>query len=152
MPEDVRAFLTSYGVGAVSPLGERAAQMLSILFYGMHNAWRKIGAVDWSNPTWIEIAIDGDWSTYDNTSLTRLVLTAHDLALRCNLSPRSYRRMTLMIHPRERDGQHHQRHPTIEQALEEWRRYHPIEATYGYQPGSEAPATTQLHHEVSNAP
>ncbi len=132
-------YLGLLGVTQVSPLGERAAELLEQFFSGMHNAdLATLRRVDWANTYFIEYRLFGQLSSFDFDNLTRLVLLAHDHCLRVSIGSLSSKHLCLLIHARARTGSIDQRHPTIEGALELWRRYHPIEATYGYQPGTEA--------------
>ena len=73
----------------------------------------------------------GDLATWDHDALTRLVFAAHDRCARVEVtSAGPYLRIT--VHARTREpgdlpimlGQ-----PTLEQAVADWRRHHPLEAT-----------------------
>lgn len=57
-----------------------------------------------------------DLSTTDWDSLTRLVLMAHDRAVRVEISP-AMRYLRIAIHPRTRDESIMLGHPTIEKAI-----------------------------------
>lgn len=61
-------------------------------------------------------------STFDFDGLTRLVLMAHEQCIRVEVSPASPNRIRIAIWKREREGDTYQRHPTIEQAIESFRR------------------------------
>lgn len=61
------------------------------------------------------------WSTFDFSELTRLVIAAHDACLRLQIEPVSRNYMAVFLSPREREGGMSQRHPTIEQAVEDFR-------------------------------
>lgn len=85
-------------------------------------------------PHWVAIHILGPLSTYDNSNLTRLVLAAHELAVRIDLSATThdwrndddpdddevYQLSCLRIaaHWRKREGHLFQRHPTIADVLD----------------------------------
>ena len=106
------------GIGKpVSPLGERAADLLGWVFCGLYHIEQEVLKVDWSNERWIEIKLPGTLATYDAGTLTRLVVGAHDRALRVQVSPSSRQYLMLMIHPRQREGRIFEQHPTIELAL-----------------------------------
>lgn len=68
-------------------------------------------------------------STYDNAFLTRLVFAAHDRCCRVEVEGASSGRLRIVVTPREirEGGEYWQRHPTIEQALADWRKEHPEE-------------------------
>lgn len=123
------AWLRQCQITNISPLGERVADLLGDLLGGLHRLDRS-SPVDWSNPHWIEVRWRSDLSTFDFNNLTRLVLLAHDRAVRVTISPRSHQYLTLLFHPREHGEELRidQRHPTVEQALAEHRRWYPIES------------------------
>jgi hypothetical protein len=105
----------------ISPFGRRVADLLGEWYYGLYHMDGATLA-DWSTPSYIQIRHYGELSTFDNSSLTRLVLLAHREAIRISISPRSIRYLTLMFHPRQSSAQAsdlrmYQRHRTIEQAV-----------------------------------
>lgn len=119
----------------VSELGAQAAAVISTLVVGLHhwdtNALRR---VDWSNKHYIEIVTNLPLATWDGDALTRLVFLAHDACLRVDVQPASPQYLRLLFHSRQRQGTLFQRHPTIEDALTQWRKRHPA-------PTTEAPST-----------
>jgi hypothetical protein len=112
---------------SLSPLGADVADLLGDLACGIYHLSPEILNVAWGNPTYIELRWSGDLATFDSDRLTRLVLLAHDRALRVELLPRSNRYLTMRFHRRQRDGAGWERHPTAEQALETHRRHWPGE-------------------------
>jgi hypothetical protein len=87
---------------------------------------------DWTNPRYISLKLNsrmstGQLSTFDFDALTRLVFLAHDYCIRIQLSPCNGSHFALMFHPRhKREGCMSERHPTIEQAVADWRERNPI--------------------------
>jgi hypothetical protein len=61
------------------------------------------------------------WATFDFSELTRLVIAAHDACLRLQIAPVSRGYMAVFLSPREREGGMAVRHPTIEQAIADFR-------------------------------
>jgi hypothetical protein len=61
-------------------------------------------------------------STYDYDELTRLVVAAHDEAVRVDLIGASHGYIRIGLTPRLRDGSLYDSHPTIEAAIEKARR------------------------------
>jgi hypothetical protein len=111
----------------ISPLGEAVADLLGDLFYGIYHLDGAAG-MDWSNNDYIEIRMmSGAWATFDPCDLTRLVFLAHDRCLRVDINPRSHRSLTLLFHQRKREGGVWARHPTLEEAVAEHRRWHSVE-------------------------
>jgi hypothetical protein len=104
----------------ISELGKGAADLLGELFFGIYHLDEKaLLRVDWANQHHIIISIGWkDWSTVDFDNLTRLVFLAHWLAIRVNMEPSRYGYMRVMFHPRTREGNVCQRHPTLDEAVE----------------------------------
>lgn len=62
-------------------------------------------------------------ATFDVDGLTRLVIGAHDLAIRVEIEAVAPRYMRVCMWPRHyRSGEMHKRHPTIETAIRDYRR------------------------------
>lgn len=60
--------------------------------------------------------------TFDTNRLTRLVIGAHDECIRIEVSPKAFRYLEIAMWPRNgRSGAMHERHPTIEQAVADFR-------------------------------
>lgn len=75
----------------------------------------------------------GNLATFDSDALTRLVFLAHDRCVRVGIQQSGPRHVKIVIWKRTgRTGSIMERHPTLEQALEAWRKRHPAE-------GKEAP-------------
>ena len=112
----------------VSDLGARVAALLSDLFVGLyHIPARSLRRVDWKNQHHIEFVTDVNLATFDGPQLTRLVFLAHDYCVRVDVQPASPRYLRLVFHRRQRNGGIFQRHPTIEQAVSDWRRHHTVD-------------------------
>lgn len=108
----------------LSEIGEDVARLLNDWVSGIYHIQRAASKVDWKNPYWIEINLRGSLSTFDFDDLTRLVFLAHDYAMRVEIDPRRNGIYKLLFHRRVREGSLYQRHPTIEQAVNTWRKYH----------------------------
>ena len=92
---------------------------------GLHNLGeRRLCKVDWTRPfVWLVLGSDTSIATYDRHDLTRLVFLAHDRAIRVSVSA-SRAGLALLLHPRSRDGASLPKHPTLDEAMECWRRHH----------------------------
>jgi hypothetical protein len=110
----------------LSPLGVAVADLLGDLFGGIYHLETKyLKEVDWGNDHHIVVTLrHKSLATFDYDELTRLVFLCHDHAIRCSVDARANNMLELMFHQREREGGISKRHPTIEQALEMWRKYH----------------------------
>lgn len=61
-------------------------------------------------------------ATFDSDYLTRLVIGAHDACIRVAIDPHTFRHLRIAMWQRAgREGGLSQRHPTIEQAIEQYR-------------------------------
>lgn len=115
--------------GQPSEVGLRVAKLLSDWVGGCHHLdAEQMKNVDWLNERFITIKADssmtgGGLSSFDFCSLTRLVFLAHDRCIRVDIAPLNPQLLRIMFHPRHsREGGMSERHPTIEQALESWRK------------------------------
>lgn len=64
----------------------------------------------------------GGMSTFDYDQLTKLVIMAHEKCIRVELIPIRNGIMKIAIWQRLRSGMMHERHPSIEQAIESYRQ------------------------------
>ena len=112
---------------SIGNFGATVAALLSDLVGGLHH-WntRQLKAVDWTNSHYIVITASMSLATWDNNALTRLVFLAHDYCVRVDVQPASPQSIRLLFHPRQRNGSPMERHPTIEEAVEDWRKRNPI--------------------------
>ena len=99
------------------------------------------------HPLFVIARLRSEMATYDGAELTRLVIAAHDAAVRVSIRTETYRQidrdsflsrwsdvqarwvetdehpasdapcLTVILHARQRDGSLFERHPTIEQAV-----------------------------------
>lgn len=107
-----------------SELGALAADLLDELFQGLYHVERQARRVDWTDTLCIQITLRTDLATWDFAQLTRLVFLCHDYCLRGELSAAAFNYIRLRFHRRERTGGIWQRHPTLEEAVTDWRQCH----------------------------
>jgi len=106
----------------MSPLGEKVADMLGILYGGIYHLDRKsLGNVEWDNGHHIVIKIKKSFATYDFNDLTNLVFLAHWYAIRVEISPCNFQFIELIFHQRGRTGSIFNRHPTIDEAVKRFK-------------------------------
>ena len=109
----------------LSTLGEDVARLLHDFTGGIYHIQRAASKVDWKNPLYIEINLYGGMATFDSASLTRLVFLAHDYAIRIEINGARNGILKLLFHRRDRDGDLYHRHPTLEDAVKQWRVWYP---------------------------
>lgn len=111
--------------GPISPLGRNVADLLGELFAGIYHVDNKsLSKANWDNDSYIIISIGyKDWSTYDSGNLTRLVFLAHHMAIRVDIDPSRYGYVRLLFHQRTRSGNSLERHPTLDEAVENFKKY-----------------------------
>jgi hypothetical protein len=90
----------------------RIARVLSRAYRGMHHVpgWEKRKSAD----TGFRVVIPPGISTFDLDVLTRLVVAAHDEAVRVEIVPAGPRDLALYLHPRQREGRMYERHPDLD--------------------------------------
>jgi hypothetical protein len=65
-------------------------------------------------------------STFDFSHLTKLVFLAHDRCIRAAVTPFGANKLAIVLHKRHaREGKMHERHPTIDEALNCYRENFP---------------------------
>ncbi len=121
------------GEPKISPLGLLVADILGQVYRGIYHIDYGITLTkpDWSDENFIEVNVPQGLATYDGNELTALVIEAHEAPVRLEINAGGPRRLKLGFSPRSRKAvELWGRHPTIEQAVQEWR------ATRGLDPRS----------------
>jgi hypothetical protein len=93
---------------------EEAIKFFAEFFKGEHHI--PVGLKPWGEGWCVNTKIC--LSTFDSNDLTRLVLMAHEYAVRVELIQAGLAGIKIVIHQRTREGRMFERHPTIEQVLE----------------------------------
>jgi len=105
-----------YALGEMSELGALVAHFWDVVLHGFHH-FVPSGQVDWANAHFVEVKLRGSFATFDFDYLTRIVIAAHDYALRVEISPCNFQLLTFRFHLRQRAGRMPERHPTIAEAV-----------------------------------
>lgn len=96
-------------------------EMLSDLCGGMHHVGGNIKPC--GKGILINITYGFHAATFDYDGLTKAVLMAHERCIRFEIAPSGPRMLQLQFHKRhKRDGQIHERHPTIEESIEQYKK------------------------------
>lgn len=108
----------------ISSIGRKAADLLGELFEGIYHLDQKmLMKTDWANNIWITISISYEsLSTIDFNRLTTLVFLAHHLALRVTVEGGARKHLWVTFHERQRGGSFYEDHPTLDQAVELFKR------------------------------
>lgn len=105
----------------LSPFGERAADLLGWVWRGIYHIPEEVRRGEWKADE-VSITLWGGkyhgLNSYDDDYLTRLLIGAHDFAIRVTVEPAGPRYLRVRLLPRQRDGAFCERHPTIERAIE----------------------------------
>lgn len=89
----------------------RCAWVLVIAYRGAHHVSRvRVG------DRWLEVSHCGDLSTADGDLLTRLIVLAHDAAVRVEISSSAPFMVKITLHPRRRTRRVMTNHPTLDEA------------------------------------
>lgn len=93
---------------------EKATDFFSILFGGEHHITGKIKPCGYGwelNDRW------KNYASFDSYLLTKLTLMAHKYAVRVEICPSGPGMLKICIWQRSREGRLSERHPTIEEAI-----------------------------------
>jgi hypothetical protein len=97
---------------------EEATNFFSLIYYGEHHIPSKIKP--WGQGFCVEDF--AGMSTFDYSTLTRFILLCHHNCIRGEIRPSSPRTMKVIIHKRMgREGNISQRHPTIEEVIQNFK-------------------------------
>lgn len=120
--EHTKMILDSESYAWCSKDQQECCKMLFDIFGGEHHLQRKV------KPWGLGIQYNhfGELATYDFQQLTWAVLMAHDRMIRFSILPSGRGMIRLVLHKRHtRDVEKfYDRHPTIEQAIENFRKYY----------------------------
>ena len=107
----------------VSENGSRVAELINWWLRGIYHAQSDVLRADWSGD-FVELiyyARGGQLATYDADDLTRLVVGAHDAAIRVSIEACNPQYLRLWFHPRSRNGENfYSRHPSMIGRLIRW--------------------------------
>ena len=125
LSDNDKSEIKMYAKGSeLSSLAVKSLTILSYLFRGLHNSDRnQLAKFDFTNTMMCQYVMFGSMATWDDNKLTTLVVLAHKLAIRVELSPRAFRYVRLSFSERKREGASYDRHPTIEEVVQDWSDY-----------------------------
>lgn len=129
-PHSIESKVKVYSGKVPSLLGKKVFRLLDELYYGIyHVAYHSnLGKVAWDDQDYIFISVlDSQYATYDSDYLTRLVFMAHAMGLRVAIGQSGPCRIKLEFWQRKSgmDGRIDERHPTLDQAVDMFKRSHP---------------------------
>jgi len=99
----------------------KAEAVLARAYLGIHHVpyWRRRQP---SGNHGVKVTIQDGISSCDYDTLTRLVVAAHDECVRIEICSGGPRQLVIHLHPRVREGDITERHPTMEEAVVSARR------------------------------
>lgn len=108
----------------LSPLAKKALTILSYTFGGIHHlSWREREKFRYTDEYCVEYVTVENLATWDSNKLTTLVVLAHELAVRVEISSHSFKYLKIQFWEREgRRGSIWKIHPTMDKVLKYWRR------------------------------
>lgn len=109
-------------ISAIQPeIENRVEAVLARAYLGIHHVpfWSRRKP---SGNHGVNVTIYDGISTFDYDTLTRLVVAAHDEAVRVEICSGGPRQLVLHLHPRQREGDITERHAAIEEAVIQARR------------------------------
>ena len=115
-------------VGRPLTLAEQALVVCACAYSGQWGPYNVLRGTQWTSRLrpiadfGARVSLDRGASTYDSSGLTQLVLAAHELGVRADISPCGGNRLELQVHLRSRNGTLFGRHPTLDGAIAAWER------------------------------
>ena len=108
----------------ISSLAKKTLVIISNLYRGLHNApYGFLDKFQFDETHCIEYDLKGVLATFDFDTLTRLVFLAHDLAVRVEIQSTRKNCVLILFHERTHEKNTDLLfHPTLEQAVEWWRK------------------------------
>jgi hypothetical protein len=103
----------------LSPFHEKVMDILGIVGGGIYNCPIAWDSINWDCGGGIDLIWRGELATYDFAGLTRLVFLCHIARIRCSISPCGPIVFRLMFHQRKALGGMSQRHPGLQEAVNE---------------------------------
>lgn len=97
------------------------ANFLDWLFLGIYHIHGPSRRAKWEGD-YVRVTLSTDLATYDGDLLTRMVVGAHDRAIRCSIRGAAPGYVYLEMWPRQRRGKFFERHPTLEKVAATMRR------------------------------
>lgn len=104
----------------MSDFGRKVADLLGQVYQGIYHIERDILRADLSTPDYISLTLSAfrDYSNFDGSTLTMLVVMCHDAGIRFELQPAGPKYFRFLFHHRNcRTGSTTQRMPTIEEHI-----------------------------------
>lgn len=106
----------------LSGIAEKSLIILSYMFGGIHNLdYKQRKKFRYTDEHCTDYVMFGSMATWDANRLTTLVVLAHELAVRVEISPRSFKYVKITFWERRRTGAPFERHPTLDEVLKFWR-------------------------------
>jgi len=99
--------------------GQAVAMLCDAMRCGPYDFASTFRRAKWEFGMGVSFIVRDDLSTFDADGLTRLVVGAHEQCIRVSVEGAGPRMLRISMWPRKgREGAMHERHPTIEQAVE----------------------------------
>lgn len=127
--------INSHGAGAgwlqgcgkpFSPFGAVVADLCWDLFSGLYHIQRAALKADWSDPDYVVVCVNAsNWSTFDTDRLTKFVFLCHHYCVRGEIDAAAHNYFWLGFSPRDPMGNFYHRHPSLEEAVESFRKFYP---------------------------
>lgn len=132
----------------LSPFQARVFDILGIVGGGIYNA-----PIGWDRVNWrgygkgLAVVWRGSLSTFDFMQLTRPVFLCHEARIRCEIEVANFGALRLVFFPRVDVGGMGERHPSLDEAVAEFRRYLPADHRIFYDPDEPQNRIAVLRHE-----
>lgn len=115
----------------------RIFDILGIVAGGIYNAPISWDRVCWRYGTGIAVLWNRGMATFDFHQLTLLVFLCHEGRIRCDIEPVARGYLRLSFHARGATGGTARRHPNLDEAVADFRRYLPADHRITFVPSQE---------------
>lgn len=126
----------------LNPFQRRAFDILGIVGNGIYNA-----PIVWKSVYWDRRTICVSWhnslGTFDFMALTRFVFLCHEARIRGEISSKGFHHVEIMLSERSHKGAISQRHPSLDEAIAEFRSEFQTSHSINYAPAVAPPESEQ---------
>jgi hypothetical protein len=120
----------------------RAINILGIVGGGIYNA-----PIGWNGFRWSARSISCSWfkgmGTFDFSDMTRFVFLCHEARIRGHVAPLARQYLEISLHERGAAGGMASRHPSLDEAIAEWRTSFPSDHSIVYRAPEQVSEATE---------
>lgn len=113
---------------SLSEFQRKVCDIIGMVGGGIYNAPISHKSINWRyGYEGVSVIWKHGMATFDFSELTRLVFLCHEARIRCDVSPAGPRMMRISFWQRGHEGSTPERHPNLDEAVADFRRYLPAD-------------------------